>query len=146
MRGNYDGFLLLTEISHDQFVPQPGTDVGINGRKWIIKNKNVRIRINSTSQGYSRFLTTGESDTLSSNFGQVTSWKLVEIRNQTAKIGDSIIFFLVERIPESDVLSNGFAENARLLRKVSQFSIDQDRWFLLGDHIRLLQDVVIIVD
>src|ERR1700712_2816787 len=80
------------------------SNMSIDSRKWIIHKNDIGIKVDSSSNVQTLFLTTRDSDTSLTDFGLIAIRKHLEIGTKSAGIDNLVVPFLVEIAAKDDVL------------------------------------------
>ena len=81
-------------------------DIGINSRKYIIKNQNPSSRVQCTSKRNTPLLATAEVDAIGSNVGQLAIFQHLEILLECTDFKHLLVPAMIHRQPEKNVVTN----------------------------------------
>ena len=70
---------LLRQLSHEDQFEDSFLDVGIQGREWIVHQKDVFVSIDRSRQADSRFLSSAEIDAFLTDLGHVARGKNLQV-------------------------------------------------------------------
>lgn len=124
---------LVSEFAHEYLFEDFLLDIGIEGRYGVIHQHDGPVRVHSSCETYSCFLTSGQIDTFFTNFCHVTSREDLQVSLELTHFDCLFVLLLVEREAEEDVISDGLVLDPWILLNIGNLIRDNDRGVMWMD-------------
>ena len=100
----------------------------VDSAQQVVEQKNVAVGVERTGEGYSGFLTAGESSTLLADHGLIAVSEELEVPLETGKLDGLLVAGRVEALSEDDVVLDGVIDDPGLLGDQTHGAVDSDLW------------------